>query len=298
MEKAKKKENLPFLKIILSLLYILSITIIIYYLYQGLDFYLTALEDRPHHVDYFLLKPGAVRSHGFGMVGSTMMILLLLYSIRKRTSLLGHSGKMKDWLNFHIFLGINGPLYIILHSTLKLNGIVAVSFWSMIAVALSGIVGRYLYLQIPRTILGNELSLSDLGKLRQNMINEISEKFSLKISDLEKIEQDLSGRPITAQNLIGIFIYFVFRDITIKIKSYTHRNRIQKQYEIPKNQVKELIKMARQKAILEKRIQLWNRIQQLFHYWHVFHKPFAVIMYLIMFIHIGVSVWLGYTWLF
>jgi hypothetical protein len=36
----------------------------------------------------------------------------------------------------------------------------------------------------------------------------------------------------------------------------------------------------------------------LFHYWHVFHKPFAFIMYIIMLIHIGIALWLGYRWIF
>jgi hypothetical protein len=41
-----------------------------------------------------------------------------------------------------------------------------------------------------------------------------------------------------------------------------------------------------------------ENIHKLFYYWHVFHKPFAIIMYLIMIVHIAISVWLGYTWIF
>jgi hypothetical protein len=43
---------------------------------------------------------------------------------------------------------------------------------------------------------------------------------------------------------------------------------------------------------------MWNAIHQLFHYWHVIHKPFAIIMYIIMFVHILVAVYVGYTWIF
>lgn len=58
------------------------------------------------------------------------------------------------------------------------------------------------------------------------------------------------------------------------------------------------VQLAWRKIKLQRRMLLLNKIQQLFHYWHVFHKPFAIIMYLIMFVHVGVAVWLGYTWIF
>ena len=74
--------------------------------------------------------------------------------------------------------------------------------------------------------------------------------------------------------------------------------RIQKQLmrrkKIPKKNVKNIMKLLTQKALLDRRIALLSKVQRLFHYWHVFHKPFAVIMYLIMFVHIGIAWWLGY----
>ena len=49
------------------------------------------------------------------------------------------------------------------------------------------------------------------------------------------------------------------------------------------------------KASLHRRILLWQRVRELFHYWHVFHKPFAVVMYLFMVLHIGVAWITGYA---
>ncbi len=97
-----------------------------------------------------------------GVIGSAMMLVMLLYSARKRLDSWQKWGSIASWLDIHIFFGIFGPLFVILHSTFKVNGLVAISFYSMIAVALSGILGRYLYLQIPRNIRGHELSIQDL----------------------------------------------------------------------------------------------------------------------------------------
>lgn len=279
-------------------LYTITILTLLWFALDGWDFYSTSFSERPHHTDYRALRPGSERSHGFGVLGSIMLVTLLLYSIRKRTSLLGSRSKMKNWLNFHIFLGINGPLFIILHSTFKLNGIVAVSFWSMIAVALSGVVGRYLYLRIPRNITGHEMTLSDVQNMNENITNTLRTTFHLNLEEIAKIEQELTGKTENIRNLFSIFFSMMFRDILIRVKSFTRRKKIEKRYKIPHSEIKELIKLAGQKAVLEQRILFWNRIQQLFHYWHIFHKPFAVIMYLIMIVHIGVSIWLGYTWIF
>ena len=39
-------------------------------------------------------------------------------------------------------------------------------------------------------------------------------------------------------------------------------------------------------------------IRSVFHWWHVVHKPFAVIMLIIMVVHVIVAVSLGYRWVF
>ena len=70
-----------------------------------------------------------------------MLVLLLIYSVRKRSKLMKGKGALSLWLKFHIFLGVAGPILITFHSSFKLRGIVGISYWSMVIVALSGLVG-------------------------------------------------------------------------------------------------------------------------------------------------------------
>jgi hypothetical protein len=62
-------------------------------------------------------------------------------------------------------------------------------------------------------------------------------------------------------------------------------------------QISLLNDVVRQMTLLDRRIQVWHQIQRLFHYWHVFHKPFAIVMYIVMGIHIVVAIWTGYGWM-
>jgi hypothetical protein len=130
----------------------------------GAGYYLTPLSERPFHPQYDLLKPTGLLGQGYGVIGSLLILAGVgSYSARKRLRLLSSAGKLKYFLEFHIFLCTTGPALIILHTTFKFGGLVAISFWSMIAVVLSGLVGRYLYVQIPRGLQGNELSMAELN---------------------------------------------------------------------------------------------------------------------------------------
>ncbi len=85
-----------------------------------------------------------------GWSGIVIMLLTNLYVFRKRFGALRKLGWLPGWLNFHIFCGLLGPTCIVFHSDFKVRGLVAISFWSMIVVAVSGVIGRYLYTQIAR----------------------------------------------------------------------------------------------------------------------------------------------------
>jgi hypothetical protein len=282
---------------LLRILYAFTIACFLYFLIKGFYFYLTPLSDRPHHALYKLLKPGGLYSHGLGIAGSSMLILLLLYSMRKRWGFLRRAGSLSNWLNIHIYFGVCGPLFIILHSTLKLNGLISVAFWSMIAVAISGILGRYLYLQIPRNITGTELSLQEVEELNQSLHRQLLQKFQLDDREIKSIEAKLVKGPDRERNAGLLLLDLIGGDLLNLFSGYRIRKQLIRRFKLPAGNINELFRLIKQKAQINRRLILWNKIHQLFHYWHVFHKPFAVVMYIIMIIHIGISVWLGYRWI-
>lgn len=279
-------------KFIKYALYIISLSFLIYIVYNYCEFYLLEFAKRPRHSDYQILKPGGFLSHGLGIIGSFMMLLLLFYSLRKRTGIIGKTGALSRWLDIHIFFGTIGPLFIILHSTFKLNGIVSVSFWSMVLVALSGFFGRYLYIQIPRSIRGKELTIDEIHKHENYLGKKLNEEYQLDNREVEQLEKAVAG------SVKGGLIGLAFSDFSRIFRLYAIQRQLRRRKNIPKKKSKELIEVITQKALLNRRIDFLSRVHKLFHYWHVFHKPFAVIMYIVMFVHVGIAIWLGYTWIF
>lgn len=199
-------------KVILVLLYISALGLLIYYTWDGMDYYRSLFLDRPHHPDHQNIKPGGIRGHGLGILGSAMMIFLLAYSLRKRNLVFGKLGNVARWLDFHIFLGIMGPMFVVLHTSFKLNGIVAISFWSMVAVALSGVLGRYLYLQIPRNIQGNDIHVRELEEINKELAQELVSEYSITTEDISIVENKIAGNIDIRKSGIRLLLSIIFSD--------------------------------------------------------------------------------------
>ncbi|MBN2366201.1 MAG: hypothetical protein EH225_09425 [Calditrichaeota bacterium] len=295
---SEHKKNRNLYHFFLTALYLIFALVYIYFLITGSNFYLTEINKRPHHSDYRSLRPAGSIGHGFGVIGSFLMIAMLSYSLRKRTRIFKNAGHLTHWLGFHIFCGIAGPLLVILHSSFKVQGLIAVSFWSMIAVATSGILGRYIYLQIPRAISGKELDLEELQSTNISLARQLKTEYKLNDNDIEKIEE-WYGIGTGEQKSLGLTLLFMItKDILRPVRLFKLRKRVSRKYNLPRSTIKKLLKIFERKVLLERRISAWQAIHQMFHYWHVIHKPFAFIMYIIMIIHILVAVYVGYIWIF
>lgn len=273
------------------LIYVASFGVLVVLFVLGLDFYRTPLLERAHHPGYWQWKAGGVIGNKLGIAGSSMMVLMLLYSVRKRVGALRRLGPLSRWLDIHIYLGVFGPLLVVLHSSFKVQGLVALSFWSMILVASSGVLGRYLYLQIPRTRAGEELALADLERQDRELSERLRARFSLSEAQLGELDA-LVALP-SRTGLLGGLIRMLTDDLRLRagLRGFARGCR-----SIPRPVFREFERVVRQKALARRRILLWDRAHELFHYWHVLHKPFAIVMYLFMIVHVAVAVVTGYGW--
>jgi len=275
----------------LILLYLLGFAAVLALFAAGGDFYRTPLLERAHHEGYWHWKAGGSVGHKLGIVGSSMMVLMLLYSVRKRVGALRRLGPLGRWLDVHIFLGILGPLLVVLHSTFKVQGLVALSFWSMIIVAASGVLGRYLYLQIPRTRAGEERALVELEAEDRELSGQLRTRFRLDEAQIAGLDA-LVAVP-TRVGLLGGFVRLVTDDLRLRsgLRAFARSCR-----SVPAPVFKDFERVVRQKAQVHRRILLWDRVHELFHYWHVLHKPFALVMYLFLIVHVAVALVTGYGW--
>lgn len=287
-----KEGRLSLFGVGLAILYLGSLVAIVLLLARGESYYATALAERAHHPDYWDWKSGGRFGHLLGLLGSTLMVLMLLYSVRKRVGLFRRWGPLGRWLDVHIFFGLIGPALVILHSAFKVQGLVALSFWSMIAVAASGVLGRYLYLQIPRTRAGEELTLRDLTEIDRDLSERLRSEFRLEDAVLRRLEA-LSRAPDPRHGLLRVTAGMV---LGAWREQGELRALLRECRGLPKSLTRVFELTVREKHRVHRRILLWDRLHALFHYWHVIHKPFAVVMYLFLVVHVAVALLTGYGW--
>ncbi len=110
-----------------------------------------------------LFEPGDDVGYWIGVAGGSMMLVLLLYPLRKYARFMRSVGHVKWWFWGHMTLGIVGPWLVLVHSTFHLGSLnAAVALWSMVVVVLSGLVGRFIYVRVHRDLNGEVSSLKAL----------------------------------------------------------------------------------------------------------------------------------------
>ena len=263
------------------------------------DYYLVPETLRPFHSRYGELKPTGLESHTYGVVGAALIVIgVATYSGRKRWRRLSGLGTVRRYLQFHIFVCLLGPILILYHSTFKFGGLVAVCFWSMTAVVLSGIVGRYLYRHIPKNIEGKELSAREVEEQRQRLLEDLRSRYRLDDKTLASIERFDRLPPRSEE--IGLFRLFavLFRNDLGHVNRLRALRIVLSEHHIERSVLSEIAQLADERIVLHERMILLERIQRVFHYWHVIHVPFTFTLFVILAIHIGVAVAFGYTWVF
>lgn len=283
-------------KIYLGLLVLITLFITFYIAYEGYDYYSLSIEKRIEHLDHQFLKPSGNFGHGFGIIGSLMMLIgVSTYMIRKRVRKFSRIGLLKYWLEFHIFLCALGPIFVLFHTAFKFGGIVAISFWSMVAVVISGVIGRYIYLQIPRTLEGREMSLNEINQIKENINIKLDQTYHIDESVRETIIQAVKKRPDrSGSNMLKRSI----AKFSFELKTIKEVKLILKQQNITGKSFNQVMGLIKDEINLSRKIDRLITMQNLFRYWHVAHLPFAFLMLIIFMVHVVIAVTFGYRWIF
>jgi len=106
---------------------------------------------------------GSFAGHTLGITGGVIMTLTLIYPFRKRVQ--KKRGKTNP-INTHIYYGLIGPSLVVIHSAHKFSSTIGVlCFLSMLVVVVSGIVGKFLFRKVNRTLKQQKSDLEALKRL-------------------------------------------------------------------------------------------------------------------------------------
>ena len=271
----------------------------------GASYYMLPLEDRPYSDKYALLKPGGSVGLKLGILGTILFFIIFLYALRKAIPWLGRLGTARHWMDFHVIAGITAPIIIAFHASFKFRGIAGVAFWIMLAVAISGVVGRYLYAQIPRSLSAAELTLAELHAGEKELSNALLSQSVYSADRLNRALRIPTAEHIRRISPIRAIVEMITLDITMPLRIARLRRAscgfgaklftIGGLFSSGKDEVEQVVRLVKVKASLSKRVVFLDQTQRIFHLWHVIHRPFSYAFVVLAVIHITVVMGLGFV---
>ena len=270
----------------------------------GADYYVLGAAERPFSPKHHVLKPSGEIGIRLGILGVVLFLVIFLYPLRKRIPWMMRIGKSKHWLDFHVVLGLTAPVVIAFHSSFKFQGIAGIAFWIMVAVAVSGIIGRYIYAQVPRSLDNAEISLKELNAFEQELAAELAGQRVLAAEALQRLLRMPTAEEVRRMPLYRAMLLMVYLDLSRPWQIARLRRQVLHGVQwmmslggllsSGNEEVESAIRAARRKSALSKRVAFLSRTQQVFHLWHVVHRPFSYGFVVLALVHIGVALTLGY----
>lgn len=265
----------------------------------GESYYRLSQADRPTSAKHYLLKPGGVLGINLGLLGVLLLCGIFLYPLRKRWAWLRRQGNSKHWLDHHVVLGVVAPVCIAFHASFKFHGLAGIAFWVMVAVSVSGFVGRYLYAQVLVQVAAAEFSLREFQAAleRQRIVSQ---------ADLRRLLLHLpAANRVSHWSALTAVIYMVacdlarpFRIARLRMKVTGIEATLQSLSGFPSAQnaqFERVIVLARKQALLSRRLLFLSHAQRVFRLWHVLHRPFSYAFAVLALLHIVVAMLLGFV---
>jgi hypothetical protein len=205
---------------------------------------------------------------------------------------------MKMWLWLHVSLGIMGPMLILVHSTFRVGSLNAgVALYSMIIVALSGVVGRFIYARINRGLYGEKTDLHELETRAGLQQWDASSKlaFAPAVEHRLKVfaEGETSAKPNFLTCLRRVFWLPVAQRLAYRACVAELAKPMQ---ELAMRSGWEGNSMAKRERLARKlvrrylnsvvRVAQYTAYERLFSLWHVAHIPFVYLLVASAVVHV------------
>jgi hypothetical protein len=245
-----------------------------------------------------LFSSGDDVGYWLGVAGGVMMLLLLTYPIRKHLGFARRWGKVRWWLVSHMLLGVGGPLLILLHSNFDVRSLnAAAAFYSMVIVAISGVVGRFIYTRVNRGMHGERSSFKELQQRAGLDQSQTRSKLTFAPSVEARLrsfgEHEHSVRPGFFTCLRRIFWlpvaqWRVYRACVTELREPLEAMAVQLGLDSREEARRSRLarKLVRRYLQTVVRVAQYTAYERLFSLWHVAHLPFVFLLAITAVVHV------------
>ncbi len=299
--RAAKGEALH--RLLLGLAACAALSLILFLATHGFAYYSLRQEVRPLSPLHPELRSSGTIGLRLGFLSLGLFGLLFLYPLRKRWRWLASIGSTRRWLNFHLLLGISTPLVVTFHTSFRTNGVAGLAYWTMILVALSGFVGRYVYAKIPRSRNAAELSMAELEAEVSSLAAKLRDQPLFREEDLAPLLDVPSPHAIRRMSpLSGLWTLFRMDVIRPMQIGRLRRRALGGSQRLATfggllashdGDLESVVSIVRRQSRLRLAIAFLGCTERIFHLWHVVHRPFSISFVFLVAVHIAVALSMG-----
>jgi hypothetical protein len=217
-----------------------------------------------------------------GIIGGSMMIVLLLYPISKRVKLLTRLVPLRYWFGIHMTLGVLGPVLILFHSNFQLGSVNSnVALFCMLIVAGSGLIGRYIYTRIHHGLYGSKIQMKELKAELSAVHARISGETSIDDA-LETRLSELETKTIEPRARV---LRSISHLLVLSASARSIRKQLLQSLD-DRTQANQTRRVVDHYFSSLRRITTFQLYDRLFSLWHVLHLPLFIMMLITATIHI------------
>lgn len=245
-----------------------------------------------------LITPEEGIGYWLGIIGGSLMLVLLLYPVRKRFRMLRWMGETRHWFKMHMIFGLVGPLLILYHCNFSLGSFNSqVALYCMLLVTGSGLVGRYIYAHIHRGLYGRKTSLQELqAELAKSLEHShgLARLMPELVGRLDAMSAELQGDTITGA--IGLrrsmvwTIRRVYLPVSLLLTAWRELGEAAAESPAMARNQRRLRKTAaryiNRYTYLMGRVAQFSLFERMFSLWHILHLPIFYMMVLSALVHV------------
>ncbi|MDP1829429.1 MAG: NAD(P)-binding domain-containing protein [Archangium sp.] len=275
-------------------LFVLGALIVATLFVVGADYYRLSPPERLAHVGHKFLKPAGTWGHGVGIVATLVMMSNFLYAVRKRWERLKGFSTIRTWLTFHQFVGFLSPLVIVFHAAFQSkNQLATLTAMAMTVVVVTGIIGRFIYGLVPSG-QGKPGELHELSK-RWHRLSERLGQAAANLTSPDKLADLVASAVSPAQQAsLGQYLAQMPRQ---RLADARDLSRARSLFQSPA-QAREFADSFKRLRKLQVQVSFFRSLKMLLSAWRVFHVVLAILLVILIAAHIGLSLFLGYRWIF
>lgn len=250
--------------------------------------------------DLELLNAGSGLGYALGILSVTCMLVLLLYPLRKKFRVLKFIGPLSKWFRNHMVLGVTAPIAALYHCNFQPGSLNSrIALYSALAVAGSGLIGRFIYSKIHRGLYGRRTTLKELlagvkatspgaGRLGA-FVPELTQRMT-------RFDKAVMVPPKSIFECVRLpFILFVrtrlhyFRLMRFSRAALAYEARESAEIAKHRKQLEQAVRRHVRKHLYHvRRVAEFTAYERLFSLWHKLHFPFFVVLIITVILHVAV----------